>query len=164
MAVRGVTDKKTVFFLGRASLGLLSNFNRKTDTDGNRRIIIVNIMSVCFRNMTRRCTSSWTLFATGEPWKVYPGVSIDVAMLQEVHANEGSDSVAVVDYSKMWTLTGHFLAAGDQVRHCRLTPHVAVTLGKCASNKLQTHKQLDIPRCLATYQVCNMLSACRFTT
>lgn len=69
-----------------------------------------------FHETVRLCTSWCTLFATGEPWKVYPGVSIDVAMLQEVHANEGSDSVAVVDYSKMWTLTGHFLAAGDQVR------------------------------------------------
>lgn len=43
-------------------------------------------------------------------------MTIDVAMLQEVHANEGSDSVAVVDYPKMWSLTGKFLAAGDQVQ------------------------------------------------
>lgn len=50
-----------------------------------------------------------------ERWKVYTEVVIDVAMLQEVHSNEGSDSVAVVDYPKMWTLTGHFLADGDQV-------------------------------------------------
>ncbi|CAM9792611.1 unnamed protein product, partial [Ectocarpus sp. 13 AM-2016] len=50
-----------------------------------------------------------------EPWKAYNGVTIDVAMLQEVHANEGSKYVAVVNYSKMWTMAGQFLAAGDQV-------------------------------------------------
>lgn len=43
-------------------------------------------------------------------------MTIDVAMLQDVRANEGSDSVAVVDYAKMWTFAGHFLAAGDKVR------------------------------------------------
>lgn len=51
-----------------------------------------------------------------EPWKAYNDVTIDVAMLQEVHANEGSDYVAVVNYAKMWTMVGQFLAAGDQVR------------------------------------------------
>ncbi|CAN0540052.1 unnamed protein product, partial [Ectocarpus sp. 12 AP-2014] len=50
-----------------------------------------------------------------EPWKAYNGVTIDVAMLQELHANEGSNHVAVVNYSKMWTMAGQFLAAGDQV-------------------------------------------------
>lgn len=47
---------------------------------------------------------------------MYADVTINVAMLQDVYANEGSDEVAVVDYSKMWTLVGTFLAAGDQVR------------------------------------------------
>lgn len=51
-----------------------------------------------------------------ERWKMYNNVAIHVAMLQEVHASEGSDSVAVVDYAKMWLLSGTFLAAGDQVR------------------------------------------------
>eukprot|EP00903_Cladosiphon_okamuranus_P005351 g5346.t2 len=46
-----------------------------------------------------------------EPWKVYVDVTINVAMLQDVHANEGSDKVAVVDYPKMWTLVGTFLEA-----------------------------------------------------
>lgn len=53
--------------------------------------------------------------AAEELWKVYADVTIDVAMLLEVHANEGSDGVAVVDYSKMWRLSGFFLASGDQV-------------------------------------------------
>ena len=57
-----------------------------------------------------------TFVVSDEPWKVYVDVTIDVAMLQEVHANEGSDSVAVVNYSKMWTMVGTFLADGDQVR------------------------------------------------
>lgn len=47
---------------------------------------------------------------------MYTDVTIDVAMLQDVYANEGSDKVAVVDYFKMWTMVGTFLAAGDQVR------------------------------------------------
>lgn len=47
---------------------------------------------------------------------MYNNVAIHVAMLQEVQASEGSDSVAVVDYAKMWILSGTFLAAGDQVR------------------------------------------------
>lgn len=47
---------------------------------------------------------------------MYADVTINVAMLQEVYANEGSDKVAVVYYSKMWTMVGTFLAAGDQVR------------------------------------------------
>ena len=46
---------------------------------------------------------------------MYADVTISVAMLQDVYANEGSDMVAVVDYSKMWTMVGTFLAAGDQV-------------------------------------------------
>lgn len=44
-------------------------------------------------------------------------MTIHVAMLQDVYANEGSDKVAVVDYSKMWTMVGTFLAAGDKVRY-----------------------------------------------
>lgn len=56
------------------------------------------------------------LVVSDESWKIYPDVTIGVAMLQEVHAHEGSDNVAVVDYSKMWTMVGTFLAAGDQVR------------------------------------------------
>lgn len=55
------------------------------------------------------------LFATGEAWKVYADKTIHVAMLQEIHANEGSDSVGVVKYAKEWALTGEFLAADDQV-------------------------------------------------
>lgn len=57
-----------------------------------------------------------TTDTSDERWKVYTDVTIDVAMLQEVHANEGSDNVAVVHYSKMWTMIGKFLANGDQVR------------------------------------------------
>lgn len=56
------------------------------------------------------------LVISDEPWKAYNDVTIDVAMLQEVHANEGSNYVAVVNYSKMWTMAGQLLAAGDQVR------------------------------------------------
>lgn len=55
-------------------------------------------------------------FFADELWKVYADVTINVAMLQDVYANEGSDRVAVVDYAKMWTMVGTFLAAGDQVR------------------------------------------------
>lgn len=57
-----------------------------------------------------------TTVTSDERWKVYNDVRIDVAMLQEVHANEGSDYVAVVNYAKMWTMIGKFLADGDQVR------------------------------------------------
>lgn len=52
---------------------------------------------------------------TDELWKLYADKTVDVAMLQAVHANEGSSSVAVVDYSKMWSLNGMVLAPGDQV-------------------------------------------------
>lgn len=55
------------------------------------------------------------LMSVDERWKTYTDVTIGVAMLQEVHANQGSDNVAVVDYPKMWNLTGQFLDAGDQV-------------------------------------------------
>lgn len=51
-----------------------------------------------------------------ELWKVYSATTIDVAMLQEIHANEGSDGVAVVHYAKEWALTGPFLASHDEVR------------------------------------------------
>lgn len=53
--------------------------------------------------------------AVDERWKIYPEITINVAMLQTVEASEGSDSVAVVDYPKIWSFTGEFLAPGDQV-------------------------------------------------
>ncbi|CAM9252504.1 unnamed protein product, partial [Discosporangium mesarthrocarpum] len=51
----------------------------------------------------------------GERWKLYSGIKIDIAMLKGVEAGEGSSTVAVVHYSKPWSFTGEFLAAGDQV-------------------------------------------------
>lgn len=69
---------------------------------------------------TTYSTTFRTAVTSDERWKVYTDVTIDVAMLQEVHANEGSDNVAVVHYSKMWTMIGKFLADGDQVRRPRL--------------------------------------------
>lgn len=43
-------------------------------------------------------------------------MTINIAMLQAVKANEGADTVAVVHYAKRWRLLGHFVGAGDQVR------------------------------------------------
>lgn len=47
---------------------------------------------------------------------MYADVTLNVAMLQAVSVNEGSDTVAVVHYAKMWRFMGQFLVAGDQVR------------------------------------------------
>lgn len=67
---------------------------------------------------------------------MYAGIEIDVAMLQEVHANEGSDSVAVVDYAKIWALSGQFLASGDQVTwYYRLISNSVHIISFCVSHK-----------------------------
>lgn len=102
------------FFSSNAN-GALNGHISKTANVLNPRPCVHIALHTFLPTNLKTYTSIYTLVAD-ERWKVYNNVAIQVAMLQDVQANEGSDRVAVVDYAKMWLLTGAFLAAGDQVR------------------------------------------------
>jgi hypothetical protein len=88
----------------------------------------------------------------GEPWQVYPTLTIDIAYISSITPQFGDVDVAVAGYAKAWTFHGDHLQDGDQVTHIHYSEYSVNTVYRvtCFIRVLKLIARCIVPSARAT--------------